>query len=50
MGHGLSVCCNSVMFGGGKVDMSGAQAGEDILDFVEVGLGGAVLDENLIAD
>lgn len=47
MGYGLGVCCDAVVLGGGEVDMLGFEAGEDVLDFVEAFLGGAVLDDYL---
>jgi len=47
MGDGLGVCGDAVVLGGGEVDMFGFEAGEDVLDFVKVFLGGTMLNDYL---
>lgn len=46
MGHGLGVSCDAVVLLCCEIDVCAAEARENMLNFVEVGLGGAVLDED----
>ena len=47
MGYGLCVSGDSIVFCGGEVDVSRAEAGEDLFDFIEALLGGSVFDYDL---
>jgi len=45
--YGLRVGSYAIVVRGREIDVSGAKAGEDVFDFVEAGLRGAVFDEDL---